>query len=649
MHQARHDPRPDSADAPDVPAVAPRDSRKPPFLSARMSPGSGYLFAGAALVACYAVVAIMFDNFALPFGADYVAGSAAGVDLGLEPRLFRDFHPYAIWSVLAKAIFLLPACLCFAVFCAHVVSRDAAAAAERSLRDMRAARVLVAVVLATALLVLFWSQLVFQGQPVYDDEYTYLFQAATLGNGELVAKTPPCPECFENVFILIDKYVWAGKYTSGHPLLLALSSLAGSPYIITILLSSLIPLLAFLVVRELYDRKTALITAILFTVSPFFLFTAATLMNHGTCLFFLLAFAFCYLRSDKEHTWLYPVAAGLALGVAFNIRPQCAASFGLPFAVWSALRIAGKQRGRFLLRHALIGLSFLGPLAWALYYNRVVTGHALTFPFLLSDRVQHSATALLTVAGQTQSTYTLLTGVFYGLVNFWRMNAYLFGWGVSLVFVLAVIWKRRFARIDALWAGVVACTAVIYLWFPSPGVGEIGPRYYFNMLLPFLVWSARGMILVHDSLVQSAANADFRAPVLVPAFVLLAVLMSFLTFYREQMSHYQKLSEQVAEPYRAVEAENIHNAIVAVRNTPPSGWVFGLRNNDPDLEKNDVIYIWTTSPRNLLALLDRFPERKAYGLFFEKRNGAYVHGLVPFSREALREAEVIENDRGRKR
>jgi hypothetical protein len=621
---------------------------RPGFLSARLTPGNGWLFAGLALVGCYAAIAFMFDGFDLPIGVAYGYASSAAISTGVDLRLLRELHPYAIWSVIAKVAFLLPACLCFAAFASHAISADRIASVRGSLAGASDARILALVTAVTALLLLFWSQLVYQGQPVYDDEYTYLFQAQILGHGQLVAQPPAfCPECFKNQFIILKDGVWVGKYTAGHPLLLALSNLAGSPYVIPIAMSSLLPLLGFLVAREMYDRRTAILAAALFTVSPFFLFATSTLMNHGTCLFFLLAFALCYLRSERGRAWAYPIAAGLAIGVAFNIRPQCAAAFAAPFAVWSIARIAGADRGRFLLRHLAIGLAFLGPLALALIYNHAVTGEYLTFPFVEAEPGGGAAVSFLAVTDQTAHGHTLLRAIYFAVINLWRMNAYLFGWGISLLFVLVVIWRRLYVRADAPWIGVVACTAFVYLWFPSPGVLEIGPRYYFNMLLPILIWSARGMISVHDRLCASAPDPLRRPQVLVPAFVILSVAMSLCTFYREQMRHYLELSEQVARPYALVERSNIHDAIVAVRNLPPAGWVYGLRNNDPELARNDVIYVRGTDPDRLLKLLDAFPRRRMYGLVFEGTGADLRGSIVPFSREMLvaASAELAREER----
>jgi hypothetical protein len=605
---------------------------------AAIPPAHRYLVIGLVLTGLYVVVALMFDNFAFPFGVDYSPPREAKYDLGIAPRLMKELSAHALVSVLAKALLLAPACAAFAFWIGRLVSKRFADGLAAWAGRLQPRTVLPVLVLAAGALLLFWSQAVFQGWPLYDDEWTYQFQAQILQTGNLAAPEPPGSECFRNVFIVQREGVWAGKYTSGHPALLALSQFMGSPYIITILLAALLPVLLFLITSDRHGAGIALLAAALLVVSPFYQLICSTLMNHGTNLFFLAAFTLCFQRSRSGTSWVYPVLAGLALGAAFNIRPQSAVGFGLAFAVLALVRLVGSERKVYLARYAVMLVSFVPLLVYAFHYNAVVTGQWHTFPFMLVEPEVAGAVGFFHPGDQTVLGHTLWKGVYYSLLNVWRLNYYLFGWGVSLVFVaLFFVWRLEKAA-DRIWWGVIAGTVTVYLFFPSPGVLEAGPRYYFPLMIPVLILTARGMQAAHHRLSRAfPAGGPLCGRALLPTLVLLLLAAGSLTFGVEQIRHYRRLVPAVARPYAAVAERNIHDAIVLVGTLPPRGWVYGLRNNHPRLETNDVIYLWAEAcePEQMRELLAEFPRRQVYLLRFD-RDGAEVKArLDPVPRERL--------------
>jgi hypothetical protein len=586
----------------------------------------GPLLGGLGLLAAYAVVSVVFDGFALPTGVDYVALREALGAAGVDERLVRDLAPHAAASALAKLLLLAPAT---ALLAWPVARRWPRRWRDRPLPATGGAVAGIVVVCAALLVV--WSQLVLQGQPLFDDEFTYRFQAQTLAAGWLAAPAPPCPACFENVFIILRDGLWAGKYTSGHPALLALSSPLGSPYVVTIVLGALAPWLVWLVGREVAGPSTAFLAAAALLISPFFVITASTLMNHATCLVFLAVFTLGYLRARRGAGWAWALAAGLALGVAFNIRPQSAVAVGLPFGVWTLARLRGG--GRPVLREGLLVLAGLAPLlVWAGYYNHAVSGAWYRFPFMMLEDAAPSAVALLAPAGQGEPDHTLWKGLFYGLLNVWRLNLHLFGWGVSLIFVAVALRRGPRDAHDRVWLGVAATILAIHAGFPSPGVLEVGPRYLFPLLIPLALWTARGVREAH-----AWAASGGRPRALVPAFVALSVVLAVVTFGREQARHLHAVTDAVARPYRALAAADLEDAIVLVRAKPPSGWVFGLRNNHPRLATNDPIVIKLTDLGSVFSLLDAFPDREVSVLSFDPERPAAEPELVPFTREQLRQ------------
>ena len=112
-------------------------------------------------------------------------------------------------------------------------------------------------------------------------------------------------------------------------------------------------------------------------------------------------------------------------------------------------------------------------------------------------------------------------------------------------------------------------------------------------------------------------ESRINGEMVVPLVVAMLIAGAFPTFFYEHAVHYSRISERVEEPYRFIEEKKIENAIVNIRRLPQAGWVFGIRNNHPDLASNDVILLHKAKAADLLRLNDAFPDRKLYQLFYK--------------------------------
>ena len=359
-------------------------------------------------------------------------------------------------------------------------------------------------------------------------------------------------------------------------------------------------------------------------------------MNDGTTLFFLALFTLLYLKTKPGASWFYPVAAGLVIGYAFNIRPQSAVSYGLPFAVWSVIQVAGRDGRKALPAQIAMLASFLLPFSFALYYNHVITGHALQLPNQLSRTLRGVIPYGFGSFSSEPFWHTPMKVLINFLVNLFRMNLWLFGWPHSLILVFAFIIQGRFEKADRIHCAVIVSTCAMLALNHSPGVLELGPRYYFVLLPALMLFGARGIVGSHRFFSSVLADSPVRGQACVPVFLGLSILFAGVTFYLEQGIHQRNLTEMIELPYRAVEDAEIHNAIVRVDTIPLTGWVFGIRNNNPDLS-DDVIYVLHTEPEYFLELMDHLPKRETYKLRYNGETGRAV--IEPLGREEL-EAEV---------
>ncbi len=67
----------------------------------------------------------------------------------------------------------------------------------------------------------------------------------------------------------------------------------------------------------------------------------------------------------------------------------------------------------------------------------------------------------------------------------------------SLMFVFFMLFvKKDFG--DRLAFGIIAGIGGMYIVYYSPGVADLGPVYFYEMLIPLLILSARAICIIHD-------------------------------------------------------------------------------------------------------------------------------------------------------
>lgn len=240
----------------------------------------------------YFVVALKQHNFALHDFA-YIEYLPTFI-YGIPNPVFQSFF----W----KIVFLFPATILFSI----AITRSGI---KFSLPLNTDKRLIISFVLIIATIILIISaEFLFQETEVTDDENAYDFQAQTLLKGRIVNPPPPIASktvewpplietSFNNIMIINDGRIWVGKYTLGHPIMIAIGMLFGNRYIMTIGMSILTLLLVYLIAQKLYnDKKIAILAFCLGAVSPFFYFVSSSRLSHTTSGFFLALFMYLFLR-----------------------------------------------------------------------------------------------------------------------------------------------------------------------------------------------------------------------------------------------------------------------------------------------------------------------------------------------------------------
>lgn len=495
---------------------------------------------------------------------------------------------------------------------------------------------------SAAVVALVLNRVIFEGLPHTEDEVAFLFQAATLARGHLVAPAPPVPDAFAIPFVLVRNGMWFGKYPPGYPLVLALGVLVGYPPLVNAVAAALSVLLVIALAHKIYDFPTGLLAATLLVASPFFLIQAASFMAHTVCLALTLLFVFSFLLTLERPTVLRALPGALALALLVLARPLTALGVTLPFVFWALWRFwrvpKWRPAGLFFAAGGLLGSVAL------FAYNQHSTGNPLTFGYELwwpFDRVGFGP------GTGPGSEHTLEGGLFNTRANLQLLEDVLFGWPGRLDLLPAALatavalaqvvlyplrsWTMlRASSVAIAWdlalAAQVASLVALHIAYWTAGQ-MYGPRYYFEALGALVLLSARGLSHVAEGIGRLwrvlTPRAELpRAAALLGAFAVSAlILWGLLVTGLPWWKSYSGWYDIHAEPARTIAAQAPPNSLVLLPITYWKAYAPFFIRNSPLLD-SPVLYVRDLGPRNT-EIAVAFPDRQIYILVGDQ--------LLPFT------------------
>ncbi len=499
-----------------------------------------------------------------------------GFDLAttsIDPTPLADLGATGATAARAGAI----ACLLIAIFSIlQVRSRPRplpAAAAGRPAAPL----VLALAGVATALSA--WVAYgVFEGLPHTPDEVVYLLQADWIVDGSLWSDASPLQDYQTPPFTYSDGERWLSHYPPAWPLLLAAGVVAGAPWLVAPLLGAVYVLLLYLAGRELQGPALGLTAATLAVISPITRLIFASVLSHAFAATLVLAALVMALRAGRGRHWLEAAGAGIALGLAFGIRPLTAVAVAVPML---AMVVRKRYDSGVRTRRRTTAAAFVGGFALAaaptLVANALITGSAFSFPYSLAHGSMYGA-----------------ANIPFGLRNLDALlassGAAIFGWGWSLLhgpWVLALtfapalvpLFAKRARTSDWLLAATVASVLAAYVGTRGHGLHGFGPRYYFEVLAPFFLLTARGFFVL-AGLGERAPRFERMGPV-VAAFGLFFVLsMPAAAVLPVRLSLYRGYNGVDGGLERQLEVAAPQPALIVLPTGEWQGWAAVSRVND---------------------------------------------------------------------
>ncbi len=352
-------------------------------------------------------------------------------------------------------------------------------------------------VTAVALILAVFS---YQLHPHIPDEMGYLLQARYFAAGKLALPMPPVPGAFELDAMMFEAGRWFCPTSPGWPAALAVGALLGVPWLVNPVLAGLDVLLLYVLLRELYPRRTARLAVLLFCVSPWQLLLAMSYMTHHWSLLCALVAAIMVARMRREPRTWHALAGGAAIGMASLIRPLEGLAVAFLLGLWS---LGARGRWWRFGPSALLTLATAAVGALVLPYNAFLMGSARIFPNVtyFDRRYWPGANALGFGADRGfQWAHDPFPGhgwrdvLVNSDLNTFATNVELLGWATgSLVVLVLFVLGGGLRRSDRLMVAVILGVVAIHACYWSAGGPDFGARYWFLVIVPCLALTARGL------------------------------------------------------------------------------------------------------------------------------------------------------------
>jgi len=386
------------------------------------------------------------------------------------------------------------------------------------------------------------------------------------------------------------------------------------------------------------------LASLLGAASIWLLLMSATMMAHTSCMFFLMLFLFFILRSLKKHGLGNVLAAGLAWGMGFIIRPYTAALIALPVLLFYARRQWPRRREAWKAA-VVLGLAALSMICLLMAYNLKTNGHPLRMGYSVRYGEAHGMG--FGRSGFTDFEHTPMMGATNTWSHLKEMNRHLFGWPLSSF--LALLPLLAFGRLGSrdreavlLLIGFWGVLVVGYFFYWATSV-LIGARFYFEAAPAVVLLSARGLDLMSELLVRRGGKTPLTrirkgGAVVLIAFTVYAFGVRFPDwlhpqgnrwYYTQVGTDFQGTSRRIA---RTLEYLPPKKAVIVMKTLyhplkyfPGYWWRSGFIMNDPGLRNRIVVADYGDG--GLKKLMRCHPDRSFY-LFY----GTVEEGmLVPLS------------------
>ena len=460
----------------------------------------------------------------------------------------------------------------------------------------------------------------YQWHPHITDEVAYLYQARFLANGSITLPAPPVPQAFDIYLMEIIGNRWWPATPPGWPALLAIGVRLGVPGLVNPVLAGLNILLVYLLLDELYDRRSARLAVFLLCFSPWFVFMGMNFMTHMATLTFALIAAVAVIQARKSQKAWWGFIAGAAVGAGSLVRPLDGLIVAICIGRW-IIGIGGKRLSFNGIALFALGALLVGSIVFP--YNNSITGNPLTFPLnAYLDRHFGPGRNSLGFGPnkgfgwpvQPFTGHSPLGAMINSNLNTFSIDIELFGWGIgSLLFVALFLFSGSLCKSDFLLIFLCLANYIPYFFYYYSGGPDFGARYWFLMLIPLIALTIRGI----QHLQKKLETGLPASPVVGTRLMAVVFLLSAFTLVNyfpwraiDKYYHYWGMSPDILT---LAQRYHFGNGLVLIKgNDSHPDYTSTAIYNPLYWDADAPIYAWDRSPQVEAQLLDAFKGRPVW-------------------------------------
>ena len=312
-----------------------------------------------------------------------------------------------------------------------------------------------------------------------------------------------------------------------------------------------------------------------------------SMLSHAAAATLIVAALWAFLAARRLKAWPTATLSGIAIGLAFGIRPLSAAAAAVPIAVVIVQDVVARADRDS--RHRLIAW-FLGGVAAALptfAANQLITGSAFRFPYSLADGPMYFAANLPFGIRNLDVLLYSAGNVLHG----WGWSTFHGPFWVALAFALVLVpfLLRRHRAGDVLLAAMVVSLAVALLGSRGHGLHGFGPRYLFEAFAPLFLLSARGFVEL-ARLGSHGLEVERRLQIAASGLIFIVLCGAGVAALPHRLGLYHGYNGIDGSLERQVADAGIERALVLLPPDDWRGWAMAARLMEPD-PNADLLFI----------------------------------------------------------
>ncbi len=454
----------------------------------------------------------------------------------------------------------------------------------------------------------------YERHPHIADEVVYLLHARYFAAGMLTMPAPPVEEAFHVDLMNYEASRWFSPVPPGWPAMLAAGVLLGIPWLVNPVLGGLNVLLAYLLIGELYDRRTARIAIFLLCLSPWHVFMAMNFMTHTFASVSALGAAVAIVAARRSGLSIRAFPGGMAAAIVGAIRPLEGLIVAGLLGLWM-IGIGGKRlKTSSIVAFVLGGLLIAGLL---LPYNKYLTGSSTKFPIMEytdkyygpnSNAMGFGADRGLGWALDPNPGHGPVDALINANLNIFSINTELFGWSAGSILLMAILLlSGSFRKNDYLMMALIAATFIAHFFYWFSGGPDFGARYWYLMLIPCVVLSVRGLQVIEE---RGAILFHGQRPILIVMALSLIALINFFPWRAiDKYYHYLEMRPDIRTMARE---HNFGRSLVLIRGSLFPEYSSAAVYNPLDLNADAPIYAWDKNPEVRARTLKSYPDRPVW-------------------------------------